>query len=81
MTATTARQWIPFLRRHLRAVHRLLPHPPTELSFALVGDARMSALHERFMGIAGPTDVLTFAGAGVGGDFVSGDFVSGELPG
>ena len=27
---------------------------------ALVGDARMSALHEQFMGIEGPTDVLTF---------------------
>ena len=32
----------------------------TEMSVALVGDARMSELHEQFMGIAGPTDVLTF---------------------
>ena len=31
-----------------------------EISVALVGDRRMSELHERFMGIAGPTDVLTF---------------------
>lgn len=31
-----------------------------ELSIALVGDAQMSQLHQRFMGIAGPTDVLTF---------------------
>lgn len=31
-----------------------------ELSLALVDDERMSQLHERFMGIAGPTDVLTF---------------------
>ena len=31
-----------------------------ELSLALVGDAKMGELHERFMGIAGPTDVLTF---------------------
>ena len=34
--------------------------PLAELSVALVGDATMSALHERHMGIAGPTDVLTF---------------------
>jgi probable rRNA maturation factor len=31
-----------------------------ELSLALVGDRRMSALHEEFMNVAGPTDVLTF---------------------
>ena len=30
------------------------------MSLALVGDRRMSRLHEQFMGIAGPTDVLTF---------------------
>src|SRR5687768_14096607 len=30
------------------------------MSVALVGDRRMAALHERFIGIAGPTDVLTF---------------------
>ena len=31
-----------------------------EMSLALVNDARMSALHRQFMGIHGPTDVLTF---------------------
>ena len=31
-----------------------------ELSLALVGDKTMSELHERFMNIPGPTDVLTF---------------------
>lgn len=31
-----------------------------DLSVALVGDARMAGLHEQFMGIPGPTDVLTF---------------------
>jgi probable rRNA maturation factor len=31
-----------------------------ELSLALVGDKTMSELHERFMNITGPTDVLTF---------------------
>jgi probable rRNA maturation factor len=60
ISATTGGEWIPFLRRHLRSAHRLLASAPGELSVALVGDARMSALHERFMGIGGPTDVLTF---------------------
>jgi len=31
-----------------------------ELSVVLVGDRRVAELHEQFMGIAGPTDVLTF---------------------
>lgn len=31
-----------------------------ELSVVLVTNRRMSALHEQFMGIPGPTDVLTF---------------------
>ena len=31
-----------------------------ELSIALVGDATMARLHQQFMGIPGPTDVLTF---------------------
>ncbi|MBC7782311.1 MAG: rRNA maturation RNase YbeY [Burkholderiales bacterium] len=43
----------------LRAVE-MLPHAPAELSVALVGDAEMSGLHEQFMGITGPTDVLSF---------------------
>jgi probable rRNA maturation factor len=40
------------------------PKPPKvhlgEMSLALVNDARMSELHAQFMGIHGPTDVLTF---------------------
>ena len=31
-----------------------------EISVAIVSDARMSAVHERFLRIAGPTDVITF---------------------
>jgi probable rRNA maturation factor len=30
------------------------------MSLVIVNDARMSDLHEQFLGIAGPTDVLTF---------------------
>jgi probable rRNA maturation factor len=58
--AATGREWVPFLRRHLRAAHGLLSKAPQAVSIALVGDARMSALHEQFMGLGGPTDVLTF---------------------
>jgi hypothetical protein len=32
----------PFLRRHLRAAHRILRPPLRELSLALVGDRRMA---------------------------------------
>lgn len=35
-------------------------HPLTELSLMLVDEPAMSALHEQFMGEAGPTDVLAF---------------------
>jgi probable rRNA maturation factor len=48
------------LKRQLVRAHRILRPPLRELSVALVGDARMSKLHRRFMNIAGPTDVLTF---------------------
>ena len=58
--AAAGKRHVGFLRRHLRAAHRTLNPPLAELSVALVGDARMSALHEQFMGIPGPTDVLTF---------------------
>jgi probable rRNA maturation factor len=51
---------VPFLRRHLRAAHRILRPPVREISVALVGDRRMSRLHHQFMGLGGPTDVLTF---------------------
>ena len=60
VTAHLATRYVPFLRRHLRAAHRILRPPLRELSLALVGDGRMADLHRRFMGVAGPTDVLTF---------------------
>jgi probable rRNA maturation factor len=69
ITAETGRGFVPFLRRHLRAAHAALEFVKTRgrgslpldaVSLALVGDRRMSDLHERFLGIRGPTDVLTF---------------------
>lgn len=56
----SARRHTPFLRTHLKAAHKILRPPLAELSVALVNDSTMSALHAEFMGIAGPTDVLTF---------------------
>jgi probable rRNA maturation factor len=56
----SGKAYLPFLRKHLRAAHEMLRPPLRELSVALVGDKRMSDLHVQFMGIGGPTDVLTF---------------------
>jgi probable rRNA maturation factor len=58
--ARTGRQHLRYLRQHLLRAHRILNAPLRELSLALVGDITMSRLHEQHMGIAGPTDVLTF---------------------
>lgn len=35
-------------------------HPQAELSVVLVDEATMSAYHERYMNLPGPTDVLSF---------------------
>jgi probable rRNA maturation factor len=60
ITPATGARYVPFLRRHLRAAHAILRPGLRALSLALVGDRRMAELHERFLHIAGPTDVLTF---------------------
>jgi probable rRNA maturation factor len=60
ISAVVGKPHVPFLRRHLRAAHRLLRPSLKELSVAIVGDRRMAALHQQFMNIPGPTDVLTF---------------------
>jgi probable rRNA maturation factor len=60
ISARTGAAHAPFLRRHLVSAHRMLKSHLREMSVALVGDRRMADLHERFMDIAGPTDVLTF---------------------
>ena len=48
------------LKKTLPLAHRLLRSPLRELSIALVGDAQMSELHDRFMKDRSATDVLTF---------------------
>lgn len=58
--AQAGAKYVVFLRRHLLKAHAIVQPALRELSLALVGDARMSMLHQQFMDIAGPTDVLTF---------------------
>ena len=60
ISAATGARHAPFLRRNLLRAHAILKPALDEMSLALVGDARMAKLHAQFMGIAGPTDVLTF---------------------
>lgn len=60
ITTATGQTYVPFLDHHLRAAHGYLKPPLAELSLALVGDKRMADLHEQFLNIPGPTDVLTF---------------------
>lgn len=58
--ASVGKRYVPFLRKYLNKAIPLIRNAPTEISVALVNDARMSELHLRFMNIPGPTDVLTF---------------------
>jgi rRNA maturation RNase YbeY len=60
IVATSGVKHIAYLRKHLLAAWPLIRRAPKELSVALVNDRRMSELHEQFLKIAGPTDVLTF---------------------
>ncbi len=60
LTTPTGKQYAAFVSRKLRSAHKLLRSPLKELSLVFVGDQRMSRLHQEFMSITGPTDVLTF---------------------
>jgi probable rRNA maturation factor len=53
-------RFVPYLRKHLTKARAILQPGLSEMSLALVNDKRMSDLHQQFMKIAGPTDVLTF---------------------
>ena len=60
INATTGKPHARFIRKHILAAHAILKPALSEFSIALVGDKRMAELHEQFLGIPGPTDVLTF---------------------
>jgi probable rRNA maturation factor len=53
-------RFVSYLKRWLPKAVRLVPKAPAEISIALVGDTKMAALHQKFMNVPGPTDVLTF---------------------
>src|SRR5437763_1774692 len=52
-------------------------HPDDELSLSFVAEPEMTALHQRYMGEPGPTDVLSFpmGEGGVADDGLLGDVV------
>ena len=52
---------LAWLRDAVDAVAARLPHPVARAAVELVDDARMCALHARFMNDPSTTDVLTFA--------------------
>ena len=60
ITAHAGTKSVAYLRKHLTAAWPLIENAPKELSIALVNDDRMALLHKQFLGIEGPTDVLTF---------------------
>ena len=60
ITASIGKPYVTYLRKHLKRAIPLIPHAPAKVSIALVNDKVMSALHERDLKIAGPTDVLTY---------------------
>jgi probable rRNA maturation factor len=60
VSGRTGSAYIPYLKRNLTRAHAVLRPALGEFSLALVGNARMAELHEQFMNVPGPTDVLTF---------------------
>jgi rRNA maturation RNase YbeY len=59
-TAATSPKLLTYLEIHLRSAHQILSPALADLSLALIGDKKMSDLHQQFLNIPGPTDVLTF---------------------
>jgi probable rRNA maturation factor len=64
-----------WLERVVRRANAAVGGEAAEITVLVVDDRRIAALHDRWMGIPGPTDVLTFdlstgAGAGLAGDIV-----------
>ena len=60
ISAKAGARYAPFIKRQITLAHRLLKSKLTEINIALVGDAKMSELHEEFLGVSGSTDVITF---------------------
>jgi probable rRNA maturation factor len=77
IAAEVGAAYAPFVRAALCRAASFVARAPQlrEFSVVLVGDRRMGALHEQFMGVAGPTDVLTFP---IDADAI-GNVIAGEV--
>jgi len=60
ISADSGKAFAPFVKKHLKQASVLLRAPLQELSVVFIGDRRMSELHQQFMNLPTPTDVLTF---------------------
>jgi probable rRNA maturation factor len=60
LSARTAGEQLPFLRKFLRDAVPIAAPRLRNLSVLLAGDAIMARLHEAHLDLPGPTDVLTF---------------------
>jgi probable rRNA maturation factor len=65
ISAEVGKRFVPFLRTNIRRAFKLAAKSSRRpalrsLSLVLVNDRRMSQLHEQFMNLSGPTDVLSF---------------------
>lgn len=60
-SARVSREDVTWLEAHLSKIASHLPTPIRRANIAIVDDVAMTALHDRHLGIAATTDVLTFA--------------------
>ena len=60
VSATAHGAFVAYLEQWLPQAAQLVPGAPGSVSIVLVGDRRMAELHQKFSGVPGPTDVLTF---------------------
>lgn len=67
-----------WLERITRRAIAALGHGAAEITVAIVDDTEIAALHDRWMGLPDPTDVLTFDLSGCEGDFAGDIVVSAE---
>jgi probable rRNA maturation factor len=74
-TVRVAAKWLETVARKAIAS---LEVEAAEITVAIVDDAEISALHEQWMGLPDPTDVLTFDLSGCDGDFAGDIVVSAE---
>ena len=64
-----------WLERVVRRAVAAIGAEAAEITVLVADDRRIATLHDRWMGIPGPTDVLTFDLAAAGADGLTGDIV------